>query len=90
MSQKDESIRRKRYKKLREAGFSAKEATKYKDLTDDRVDRLVCTKLEYEARKRSLFNELTNNILNCIEGVNDPAITTDVKAVLKSGRDEID
>lgn len=90
MSRKDESVRRKRYKKLREAGFTATEATKYKDLTDDRVDRLVCTKLAYEERKRTLFQELNADILECVSTAGDKELSKDIKAVLNSGKDQTD
>lgn len=49
MSQTDQSIRRKRYKRLRVAGFSYKEANKYKDLSDARIDEVI--KYREEASK---------------------------------------
>lgn len=86
MSRKDEGIRRKRYAKLREAGFTSKEATRLKDKTDETIDRLVCIKLEYESRKRTLFSELNESITECLKtaSVDD----NEIKAVLNNETDE--
>lgn len=62
MSQLDQRVRRRRYERLRAAGFTAAEATKYKDRKDEIIDRLITVKEEQEARKASLFSDLDNEI----------------------------
>lgn len=65
MKNKRNNLRRKdNYIKLRAVGFTSKEANKYKDLSRDKINRLIYIKTHYNSDLNKHINDILGGATN--------------------------